>query len=216
MVKVVLADCQALFRAGISRILSGEDEFRIVAQCSDGSRLASALFSLRAGLVIVSSTLRVDLTGLVAQAQSIGGRVIIIAEDSEPFHPYSALGVSGVIYRSTTSAAFLECVRRVCRGESFVPAGVATPEEDLVGTRARAQLTPKELKILALVLEGLRNKEIAARLDTTEQVVKNKLRSVYDKTGVSDRLELALFALHHRVLAAAAAEVGAEMQLAYA
>jgi len=217
MVKVVLADCQALFRAGISRILSGEDEFRIVAQCSDGSRLASALFSLRAGLVIVSSTLRVDLKGLVAQAQSIGGRVIIIAEDSEPFHPYSALGVSGVIYRSTTSAAFLECVRRVCRGESFVPAGVATPEEDLVGTRARAQLTPKELKILAsLVLEGLRNKEIAARLDTTEQVVKNKLRSVYDKTGVSDRLELALFALHHRVLAAAAAEVGAEMQLAYA
>ena len=154
---------------------------------------------------------------MVAQAQSIGSRVIIIAEDSEPFQPYSALGVSGVIYRSTASAAFLECVRRVCRGESFVPPGVATPEEDLVGTRARAQLTPKELKILAsLVLEGLRNKEIAARLDTTEQVVKNKLRSVYDKTGVSDRLELALFALHHRVLAAAAAEVGAEMQLAFA
>jgi FixJ family two-component response regulator len=62
------------------------------------------------------------------------------------------------------------------------------------------------MKIVALIVQGCKNKEIAQRLGTTEQVIKNYLRSVYDKTGVSDRLELALFTIHHKILAAAAAE----------
>jgi DNA-binding NarL/FixJ family response regulator len=72
----------------------------------------------------------------------------------------------------------------------------------------RDRLTPKELKIVALIVQGCKNKEIAVRLNTTEQVIKNYLRSIYDKTGVSDRLELALFTIHHRMLAEAAAAVG--------
>jgi DNA-binding NarL/FixJ family response regulator len=83
-----------------------------------------------------------------------------------------------------------------------------SPEEDMVGTRVKDRLTPKEMRIVALIAQGCKNREIAIRLKTTEQVIKNYLRSIYDKTGVSDRLELALFTLHHRVLAQAAAEVG--------
>jgi DNA-binding NarL/FixJ family response regulator len=64
------------------------------------------------------------------------------------------------------------------------------------------------LRIVALLAQGCKNKEIALRLGTTEQVIKNYLRSVYDKTGVSGRLELALFTKHNRILAAAAAEAG--------
>jgi DNA-binding NarL/FixJ family response regulator len=75
----------------------------------------------------------------------------------------------------------------------------------------RDRLTPKELKIVALIVQGCKNKEIAVRLNTTEQVIKNYLRSVYDKTGVSDRLELALFTIHHRILAEAAEAVGEQM-----
>jgi DNA-binding NarL/FixJ family response regulator len=65
---------------------------------------------------------------------------------------------------------------------------------------------------VALIGQGCKNREIALRLNTTEQVIKNYLRSIYDKTGVSDRLELALFTIHHRTLAAAAAEVGSQME----
>ena len=86
-----------------------------------------------------------------------------------------------------------------------------SPEEDLVGTRVRDRLTPKEMRIVALIVQGCKNKEIAVRLNTTEQVIKNYLRSVYDKTGVSDRLELALFTIHHRILAEAAEAVGEQM-----
>ena len=81
-------------------------------------------------------------------------------------------------------------------------------DEDSVGSRVRDRLTPKELKIVALIVQGCKSKEIAIRLSTTEQVIKNYLRSIYDKTGVSDRLELALFTIHHRILAEAAQVVG--------
>ena len=68
------------------------------------------------------------------------------------------------------------------------------------------------MRIVALIVQGCKNREIALRLKTTEQVIKNYLRSIYDKTGVGDRLELALFTIHHRVLAQAAAEVGHKME----
>ena len=68
------------------------------------------------------------------------------------------------------------------------------------------------MAIITCITQGKRNKEIAFQLNTTEQVIKNYLRSIYDKTGVSDRLELALFTIHHRVLAAAAAEVGSKLE----
>jgi DNA-binding NarL/FixJ family response regulator len=81
-------------------------------------------------------------------------------------------------------------------------------ENDMVGTRVRDRLTPKELRIVALIVQGYKNKDIATELGTTEQVIKNYLRNIYDKIGVSDRLELALFTIHHRILAEAAAATG--------
>jgi len=78
--------------------------------------------------------------------------------------------------------------------------------------RPKVQLTPKESLIVSCVTQGMKNKEIALRVGTTEQVVKNYLRKVYDKLGVADRLELALFCLHNRVVEgqkASAAAAGA-------
>ena len=69
-----------------------------------------------------------------------------------------------------------------------------------VGGRPRVQLTPKESLIVVCVTQGMKNKEIAIRVGTTEQVVKNYLRKVYDKLGVADRLELALYCLNHHVV----------------
>ena len=212
MVRIILADHQAIYRAGMVRVLAIEEEFRIAAQCGDGNRLLSAVAAFPRAIVVVSSTFKAELETLIRHARRTGSRVIVIAEDVDSFHAYCFMGASGVVYRSATTASFLECVRAVVRSDKFVPPGSATPEEDRVGIRARAQLTEKEITILALLVEGMTNRQIAERLDTSEQVVKNKLRKIFDKTGVSDRLELALFTLHHRILASAAAEANAEMQ----
>ncbi len=82
----------------------------------------------------------------------------------------------------------------------------------MVGMRVRERLTPKEIRVVALIVQGCKNREIAIRLRTTEQVVKNYLRSVFDKTGVGDRLELALFTIHHKVLAQMAEEMGNKLE----
>jgi DNA-binding NarL/FixJ family response regulator len=152
---------------------------------------------------------------LSALLETTGSRGIVIAENNDAAEAYLQQGFRGVVYRNVTGNALVDCVRAVAAGKTWLPQQVMvsdSPEEDMVGTRVRDRLTPKEMRIVALIVQGRKNREIANRLNTTEQVIKNYLRSIYDKTGVSDRLELALFTIHHRVLAAAAADVGSKLE----
>jgi DNA-binding NarL/FixJ family response regulator len=215
MNKVILADSQAIFRAGTAKVLGTDDDFRIIAQCSDSERMMHAVTTFPGALVIFASALRPELSRLKMLLETMGSRGVVIAENSELPANYLQQGFSGVIFRNTTGAALIECVRRVASGETWQPLHAIlseVAEEDMVGLRVRDRLTPKEMRIVALIVQGCKNREIASRLKTTEQVIKNYLRSIYDKTGVSDRLELALFTLHHRVLAQAAADVGSRIE----
>jgi DNA-binding NarL/FixJ family response regulator len=211
MNKVILADNQAIFRAGTAKILAMEDDFRIIAQCGEAERLYHVLEAFRGATLLFASALKLNLSQLVERVRLHGSRSIAIAENNESVQTYISAGINGVVHRSVTGPALIDCVRRVTAGERGVQAagiGAGILDEDLVGARVRDRLTPKEMKIVALIVQGCKNKEIALRLTTTEQVIKNYLRSIYDKTGVSDRLELALFTIHHRMLAEAAAEAG--------
>jgi DNA-binding NarL/FixJ family response regulator len=167
--------------------------------------------TFRGATLIFASSLKLSALQVMARVRSTGGRAVVIAENHEPIQPFLADGVNGAVHRSVSGPSLLECMRRVIHGERGVIASGCQGtihEEDPVGTRVRDRLTPKEMKIVALIIQGCKNKEIALRLLTTEQVVKNYLRSIYDKTGVSDRLELALFTIHHRILAEAAIAAG--------
>ena len=211
MNKIILADNQAIFRAGTAKILAMEDDFRIIAQCGDSDRLYQTLETFRGATIIFASALKVNLPSFTERVHVQGSRAIVIVENNEPTQPYINAGVDGAVHRCVTGPALIDCARRVARGErgiQGVSTGAGPVEEDLVGARVRDRLTPKEMKIVALIVQGCKNKEIAMRLTTTEQVIKNYLRSIYDKSGVSDRLELALFTIHHRVLAEAAAKAG--------
>jgi DNA-binding NarL/FixJ family response regulator len=219
MNKIILADNQAIFRAGTAKILAMEDDFRIIAQCPDSERLYQAMDAFRGVVLMFAATLKTDLSLLTERVAHAGSRSIAILENNDSPQPFLAAGVQGQVYRNVSSPVLLECVRQVAAGQHFQqPAGNGAPQldEDLVGARVRDRLTSKEMKIVALIVQGCKNKEIAIRLGTTEQVVKNYLRSVYDKTGVSDRLELALFTIHHKILAEAAAEIGNQMMEALA
>jgi DNA-binding NarL/FixJ family response regulator len=191
-----------------------EDDFRIIAQCAEADRLFPALETFRGAIVIFASSLKLDPQTLVPRVAAAGSRSIVIAENGEPVQAWFNTGIQGAAHRNVTGPALIDCVRHVAAGDRNVrAAGVDLPatDDDSVGSRVRDRLTPKELKIVALIVQGCKNKEIAVRLNTTEQVIKNYLRSVYDKTGVSDRLELALFTIHHRILAEAAQAIGDQM-----
>ena len=214
MNKIILADSQAIFRAGTAKVLAMDEDVRIIAQCTDLERMYHAITTFPGSIVVFAASLRPEMEKLHALLETVGSRGIVIAENNELASAYLQQGFRGVVFRNVTGAALVECVRAVAGGDTWVPPQLMvadSPEEDMVGKRVRDRLTPKEMRIVALIVQGCKNREIALRLKTTEQVIKNYLRSVYDKTGVSDRLELALFTIHHRVLAAAAAEMGSKL-----
>ena len=208
MLKVILADNQAIFRAGAAKVLAVEDDLRIVAQAQSPEQMMGALEKFRAAVLLVAVGFHPDIKTVIEAATKAKTRTVVIAENGDEAKQFVQHGAAGLIYRNITGTDLVQCVRKVARGESYIPETAAskeTTENDLVGARVRDRLTPKELRIVALIVQGYKNKEIANQLGTTEQVIKNYLRNVYDKIGVSDRLELALFTIHHRILAEAAA-----------
>jgi DNA-binding NarL/FixJ family response regulator len=215
MNRIILADNQAIFRAGAARVLALEDDMRIAAQCDDMAKLISAIDGLRGSIVVVSSSLQPDLKDLFARIQAAGSRLILVSENAEQVAAEVLELLDGALCRNIGGTELADCVRRVGRGQRFVQRNNLTTMQasDSVGTRVRDHLTPKEMQIVALIVQGCKNKDIAVQLGTKEQVIKNYLRSIYDKTGVSDRLELALFTIHHRVLAEAAANAGQLIQM---
>jgi DNA-binding NarL/FixJ family response regulator len=215
MNKIILADSQAIFRAGTAKVLAMDDDLRIIAQCTDLDRMQHAITTFPGSIVLFAASLHPDLVSLRGMLEAMGSRGIVIAENNENASAYMQQGFRGVIFRNVNGPAMVECVHAVADGKTWLPPQLMVAEsveEDMVGTRVRDRLTPKEMRIVALIVQGCKNREIATRLKTTEQVIKNYLRSIYDKTGVSDRLELALFTIHHRVLAAAAAEVASKLE----
>ena len=109
----------------------------------------------------------------------------------------------------------MKCVRKIAAGETWIDnqsinwviEAYRSQATALTSPRTQPRLSPKELAIITCITQGKRNKEIAYQLGTTEQVIKNYLRKVYDKLGVSDRLELALYCLHHQLHKKAAGTV---------
>jgi len=215
MHRIILADEQAIFRAGTARVLALEDDMRIIAQCEDFSRLIPTIKSFQASIVIFSTGVDVDLAGVIAALKTAGSRGILVADKGEEIPEALAVQLGGIVGRSITGPGMIDCVRKVARGQRCLRevSVSAMPPRDDVGARVRDRLTPKEMQIVALIVQGCKNKDIANQLGTKEQVIKNYLRSIYDKIGVSDRLELALFTLHHRLLAEAAHAAGNLIQL---
>jgi len=208
MINVIIADHQAIFRAGVAKVLAVEDDLRIVGQPQSCDQMLNAIEYLRAHVLLISTSFLTIFSEIQALTARYSTATLVLAENSDEASAFIAMGANGVVYRSINGTTIVEAVRRLAGGETFVHtpnSAITDISEDLVGMRVRDRLSEKELRIIASVVRGYKNREIAMQLYTTEQVVKNALRSIFDKIGVSDRLELALFVLHHRMLAHATA-----------
>jgi DNA-binding NarL/FixJ family response regulator len=213
MINVIIADHQAIFRAGVAKVLAVEDDLRIVSQPQNTEQMLTALQRLRTHVLLVSTFFLPEFSEIQEITARKSVATLILAESGDEASAFVAMGVQGVVYRSINGSSIVEAVRRLARGEAFVHTpncDVTEISQDLVGIRVRDRLSEKELRIIAAVVRGYKNRDIATRLFTSEQVVKNALRGIFDKIGVSDRLELALFVLHHRMLAHATAAVHLE------
>ena len=211
-VRVILADTQAIFRAGLRKVFALEDDIRVVGQAETLPQTQSAVAKFSADVLIFEAALTPNpveaVANLLRQNPSLRIVVVTPGADEDLTLELFRRGAHGIVSREVEPELLVECLRKVVAGEPWLDSqGIRWVMEAYrnqnnrpTGSRPKVQLTPKEMLIVSCVTQGMKNKEIALRVGTTEQVVKNYLRKVYDKLGVADRLELALYCLNHHVV----------------
>jgi DNA-binding NarL/FixJ family response regulator len=210
--RVIVADTQAIFRAGLRKVFALEDDIRVVGQAETLTQAQSAVKKFSSDVVIFEAALAPNPVDAVVDLlrQNPQMRIVVVtgASDEDLTLELFRRGAHGIVSREVEPEFLVDCLRKVAAGETWldpqatrwVLEAYRTQSSRPAGARPKVQLTPKESLIVSCVTQGMKNKEIALRVGTTEQVVKNYLRKVYDKLGVADRLELALYCLNHHVV----------------
>src|SRR5580658_552904 len=222
-IRIVVADDHPIFRDGLCKLLALEEDFDVVAQASDGRQVIDVLQQHEPDILLLDLKMP-GLDGLGTlqrlQAAKHKTRVIVLtaSEDKNEFVQAMKLGTQGIVLKQSATELLIKSIRKVHAGEiwldSHTTAAVmrqfATGADDAPATsavvpssssreRERSLLSAREREIVALVAQGFKNKEMAEKMFISEQTVKNHLHNIFDKLGVSDRLELALYAIHNNL-----------------
>lgn len=206
-VRILVADEGGVFRLGLKRLFGVEDDLRVVAEADQASQVLELTKKFKPDLLYLQAEmLGHDPADFIKRLHHEwpGGRAIVITSgpDRDGSDHYVKAGARGVILKSVSPEAFVESARKIMNNEVWAPkqqaAEVAAAPAG--GERRPADtLTRREKAVVSCLVQGWHNREIATHLKITEQTVKNHLRTIYDKVGVSDRLELALYAIHKRL-----------------
>ena len=208
---MILADSQAIYRVGMRKVFGPESGISVVAEADNLQSLQDMVQRTPADVLLLEGAM---ITGTANAVPAIVRyapqlKIIVQAASTDEAHTVDLYrrGVRGIIPRSISPDLLIKCVRKIAAGETWIDnqsvnwviEAYRSQATAMVNPRNQPRLNQKEMLIIAGITQGKRNKEIAYQLGTTEQVVKNYLRKIYDKLGVSDRLELALYCLHHQL-----------------
>jgi DNA-binding NarL/FixJ family response regulator len=209
---IVLADDHALLREGLANMLEAEPGFRVVGQASNGQEAAQMAAELEPDILLMDVKMP-QMDGVMAtrhiKALRENQKVLLFTmfdNDQYLFDAISA-GVDGFILKDVSREALAEAIRRVADGEALLdPALTRRMFQEFTVLRERAATAPpphglsgREVEVLRLVAEGLNNREIGGRLFVEEKTVKTHLHNIFDKIGVRDRTQAALYALQHNL-----------------
>src|SRR6476660_5756985 len=214
-IRIVVADDHPIFRDGLCKLLALEEDFEVVAQAQDGRQVLDVLQQFEPDILLLDLKMP-GLDGLATlqrlQAARNKTRVIVLtaSDDKNEFVQAMKLGTSGIVLKQTATELLIKSIRKVYAGEIWLDTHTTaavmrqfSTAEDYGAppvngrSRERSPLSQREREFVALVAQGFKNKEMAEKLFISEQTVMNHLHNIFDKLGVSDRLELALYAIHN-------------------
>lgn len=213
-IRVVLVDDHPIVREGLRKLLELEDDISVVGEAENGRQALDVIEETNPDVLLLDLKMP-GMDGITAlqtlQHSPRKTRIIILtaSEDKNEWVQAMKLGCSGIVVKQTQPDLIVKSIRKVYSGEiwldSHTTAAVmrqfASPQDQMSGGngksgRERSPLSAREREIVALVAQGYKNKEMAEKMFISEQTVKNHLHNIFDKLGVSDRLELALYAIH--------------------
>jgi DNA-binding NarL/FixJ family response regulator len=211
-IRVLVADDHPIFRDGLRKLLESEPDVAIVGEASSGSECIQLLGKLKPDILLLDLRMP-DKDGLAVLEEvnfdALQTKVIVVTatEDDRDVVRAMRLGARGVVLKQSATDLLLRSIRKVHQGEIWLDQRMTAEvmkafakSAEGGARREKPLLSDREKEIVQLVAQGYRNREIGEKLFISEQTVKNHLHNIFDKLGVSDRLELALYAIHHRLI----------------
>ncbi len=220
-IRILIADGQPIVLEGLRCVLGQYPGIQVVGEAADGIEIIEKTVQLEPDVILLDFKLpRVDGLTVLRGIQSRVPRTKVImfasSDSKDEFVEAMKLGCSGILLKEAPTSLIEKSIQRVQAGEIWLDSNTTAavirhfaspkdfPAAHVMGnnsgskpSRERAQLSQREREIIILIAQGYKNKEIAEKMFITEQTVKNHLHNVFDKLGVSDRLELALYAIHN-------------------
>jgi len=211
-IRLVLADDHPIFRDGLRRLLEAEPDMKVIGEAKDGAEAVKLVRQLKPDIMLLDLAMPKH-PGLDALRElSVGGansvRVILLtaAADKNQIVEALQLGARGMVLKDSATQLLLKAIHTVMAGEYWVGRDAVSnlvqylrnlvEASSETARRKKFGLTPRELEIISAVVAGFANKEIAEYFKISEDTVKHHLSNIFDKLGVSTRLELALFAVN--------------------
>jgi len=218
-VRIVIADDHPIFREGLIKLLETKPGLQVVGAASDGDEALPLVATLEPDLLLLDLAMP-RMAGLVALRElknlNTTTRIVLLtaAIDRADIVTALQLGARGIVLKESASDVLIKSIQAVMSGQYWVGRksvpDLNTTLNEIASafpapTRKQFGLTPRELEIVGVILAGCSNNDIATKFKISEKTVKHHLTNIFDKLGVSNRLELALFALYHRLEPAAPA-----------